>query len=196
MPHQYSAENHDWDLTLHTAHELLQIGKIMDQRPSTGNMSMEFSAYVGSMLLSFSAIESFSASVAFSMPRIQKYRSFDFETYRRITRFWDKIEMLFATTGQPIDKSSGMFQTISEMQLWRNLVTHSSPYRIETTEINNTTSEVRKLHRPKHKKEYTRCVKLDQATKFYNTAFDYIDFLKASSDLNPRASAMYSIGET
>ena len=45
MPHEYSAENHDWDLTLRAAFELLQIGKVMDQQPRTGNMSMGFSAF-------------------------------------------------------------------------------------------------------------------------------------------------------
>lgn len=194
MPHTYSAENHDWDLTLRAAFELLQFGKIMDQRPRTGTLAMGFSAYVGSMLLSFSSIESFSASIAFSMPQTERFKDFDFETYRRSARFWDKLDMLFSATGQPIDKSHGLFQIISEMQRWRNLVTHASPYRIEPAEVRNTTSEPGKLHKPKHKQEYTRNVDLRSASKFYQAAYDYIDFLKTGSDLEPRASASYQIG--
>ena len=122
MPHKYSAENHDWDLTLYAARELFQVGRIMNERPRTGTLSMGFSAFVGSMLLSFSAIESFSASVAFSMPQTERFRDFNFDIYRRTQRFWGKIELLFSATGQVIDKSQGIFQSILEMQQWRNLV--------------------------------------------------------------------------
>lgn len=94
MLHEYSAENHDWDLTLRAAFELFEVGRDMDQRPRTGNMSMGFSAFTGSMLLSFSAIESFSASVAFSMPQTDKFKAFDFEAYRRERTFWGKLNML------------------------------------------------------------------------------------------------------
>jgi len=194
MPHEYSAENHDWDLTLNAAFELLQVGKIMDQRPRTGNMSMGFSAFTGSMLLSFSAIESFSASVAFSMPQTEGFKDFDFETYRRTRAFWDKIEMLFEATGQTVDKSRGMFQMLADMQRWRNLVTHASPYRIEKIKIANTAIEVGKVHKPKHGQEYTRSVDLETAKKFYQTAYDYVDFLKLGSDLEPRSRATFRIG--
>ncbi len=194
MPHEYSAENHDWDLTLHAAFELLQVGKIMDQRPRTGNMSMGFSAFTGSMLLSFSAIESFSASVAFSMPQTDKFSSFDFEAYRHERTFSRKLDMLFATTGQTVDRSQGLFQTISNMQRWRNLVTHASPYRIEKVEIENTTSAVGKVHKPRHIKEYARDVDIQMASKFYQAAFDYIEYLKSGCGLEPRAQAKFKIG--
>jgi hypothetical protein len=194
MPHEYSAENHDWDLTMHAAFELVQIGNIMDKKPRTGNMSMGFSAFTGSMLLSFSAIESFSASVAFSMPQTDKYRAFDFEAYRRERTFWGKLEMLFTATGQTFDKSQGLFQTVSQMQRWRNLVTHASPYRIEKIEIENTTTAVGRVHKPKHIKEYTRSVNRQTASKFYQAAFDYIEYLKSGSGLEPRAQAVFKIG--
>ena len=193
MPYEYSAENHDWDLTLHAAFELLQVGQMMDQKPRAGNMSMGFSAFTGSMLLSFSSIESFSASVAFSMPQTSKYSGFDFESYRRERTFWGKLDMLFATTNQTVDKSKGLFQIVSEMQRWRNLVTHASPYRIEKIEIENSTTAVDKVHKPKQVKEYTRCVDLQTASKFYKAAFDYIEFLKAGSGLEPRAQASFKV---
>ena len=194
MPHEYSAENHDWDLTLHAAFELLQVGKVMDQRPRTGNMSMGFSAFTGSMLLSFSSIESFSASVAFSMPETDRFSDFDFEAYRRERTFWGKLDMLFDATDQTVDKSKGLFQTISEMQRWRNLVTHASPYRIEKVEIENTTTAVQQVHKPKHIKEYTRSVDIRTATKFYQAAFDYIEFLQSGSGITPSAQAVYKVG--
>ncbi|MEO0370425.1 MAG: hypothetical protein AAF231_03120 [Pseudomonadota bacterium] len=194
MPHEYSAENHDWDLTLRAAFELLQVGKVMDQRPRTGNMSMGFSAFTGSMLLSFSSIESFSASVAFSMPRTGEFKNFDFEAYRRERTFWGKLGLLFAATGQNIDRSKGLFQTIAEMRHWRNLVTHASPYRIENVEIENTTTAVGRIHKPKHIKEYTRSVDLKTASKFYQAAFNYIEYLEAGSGLEPRAQAVFKIG--
>lgn len=194
MPHEYSAENHDWDLTLYAAFELLQVGKVMDQRPRTGNMSMGFSAFTGSMLLSFSAIESFSASVAFSMPQTNMFSSFDFEAYRRERTFWGKLDMLFSATDQTIDKSKGLFQTVSDMQRWRNLVTHASPYRIEKIEIQNTTTAVGKVHRPKHIREYTRIVDSQMASKFYQAAFDYMEFLKSGCGFEPRTQATFKVG--
>lgn len=195
MPHEYFAENHDWDLTLHAAFELLKVGEMMDKRPRTGSMSMGFSAFTGSMLLSFSSIESFSASVAFTMPQTDEFSDFDFDTYRRERAFWRKLELLFTATNQTVDKSKGLFQTISDMQRWRNLVTHSSPYRIEAVEIENTTLAVSKLHKPKQIKEYVRSVDARTAAKFYRAALEYIEFLKSGSGLEPRAQAEFRMGE-
>lgn len=155
---------------------------------------MGFSAFTGSMLLSFSSIESFSASVAFVMPQTDEFKDFDFEAYRRERTFWGKLGLLFAATSQTVDQSKGLFQTIVEMQRWRNLVTHASPYRIENVEIENTTTAVGRVHKPKHIKEYTRCVDLQTASKFYQTAFDYIEYLKAGSGLEPRAQAVFKVG--
>lgn len=194
MGHIYSAENHDWDLTLRAAHDLFQIGSAMDRHPRKGSMSMGFSALTGSMLLSFSSIESFSASVAFCMPKVEKFAHFDFEKYRRTRQFWSKLELLFSETGQEMDKSKGLFQTVSDMQRWRNLVTHASPYRIEETEVENTTTAPGKLHKSGHVKEYTRLVDVKNAARFYKAAFEYIEYLKAGSGLEPRAMAAYTVG--
>ena len=81
------------------------------------------------------------------------------------------------------------------MQKWRNLVTHSSPYRIGPVEVSNTTSEPGKLHKPNHHKEYIRQVNVETAAKFYQSACDYIDLLKERSEMEPHASATYKIGE-
>jgi len=146
------------------------------------------------MLLSFCAIESFSASVAFTMPYEDRFKDFDFERYKRASRFWDKIEMLCGAIQLEIDKSQGLFQNIGEMQRWRNLVTHASPYEIRTTSIENTVDAPRKLHAPFRNKEYTRMTDVENAKTFYSTAFEYIDVIKARSGIDPRASASYKIG--
>lgn len=196
MPHQYSAENHDWDLTLRAAWSLLMSGQAVNHLPTPGTpKEKEFSCLVGSMLLSFCAIESFSASVAFTTPREGRFKDFDFTKYRRTSRFWDKIQLLFGAIPYEIDRSQGLFQTIAEMQDWRNLVTHASPYEIKKTSIENTTEEPRQLHVPFHGKQYTRRVSLSNAKKFYHATLDYVDLVKQLTGIEPRATATYVIGE-
>lgn len=155
-----------------------------------------FSCFAGSMLLSFCAIESFSASVAFSMPRELRFKHFDFERYKKSSRFWTKIELVFGAIPFAIDKSQGLFQMIGEMQDWRNLVTHASPYEITRTSIADTTSAPTKLHAPFHRREYTRRVDLENAKKFYLTAYEYTALLTKLSGISPRASATFVIGDS
>jgi hypothetical protein len=194
MSHNYSAENHDWDLTLRAAWSLVMMGQAAGHLPSGGNIkTREFASFTGSMLLSFCAIESFSASVAFSMPHEDRFKNFDFEKYHRTSRFWDKMEMLCNAIPYQIDKSQGLFQTIAEMQRWRNLVTHASPYRVEPTVIANTTDSPR-LHKPFHGREYTRRVNLENAKKFYECAFDYKELITQLTGIKPRAMAQYTVG--
>lgn len=194
MPHEYSAQNHDWDLTLRAAHDLLMIGQFIGRIPTKGTLSKEFSCLSGSMLLSFCAVESFSASVAFSMPSDDRFRGFDFEKYRQASRFWDKIEILCSAIQIKTDKSQGLFQKISEMQIWRNLVTHASPYDIPPTVVTNTVKAPGKLHAHFENKEYARIIDVKNAKIFYSTAFDYITLIKESSGIDPRASASYKVG--
>jgi hypothetical protein len=130
MP-EYFAENHDWDLTLRAAWSLLMLGQTQHNwREPISAREKEFSCLTGSMLLSFCAIESFSASIAFSMPREARFKNFDYDQYRKSSRFWTKIELIFGAIPYAVDKSRGLFQMVGQMQEWRNLVTHSSPYEI------------------------------------------------------------------
>ena len=168
-------------------------GQAVNHLPTPGTpQEKKFSCYTGSMMLSFCAIESFSASIAFSMPKTEKFASFDFEKYRTTSRFWDKIDLIFRAIPYPIDKSQGLFQAIGGMQEWRNLVAHSSPYEIESTLIPNTIDAPQNLHKPFHRREYTRRVGLECTKKFYSTAIDYISLLKKLTDIDPRASVTYS----
>ena len=194
MPHEYAAQIHDWDLTLRASHDLLMIGQLINRIPTTGTLSKGFSCFTGSMLLSFCAIESFSASVAFSMPSEDRFRDFDFERYKQASRFWDKIEMLCGAIQIEIDKSQGLFQKIGEMQRWRNLVTHASPYEIQATSVMDTVEAPKKLHEPFMHKQYTRITDVKNAKTFYSTAYDYITLITERSGIDPRASVSYKVG--
>lgn len=195
MTIEYSAENHDWDLTFRSAWTLLGLaGSTQEFGCPPSKAEQSFACLSGSMMLSFASIESFSASVAFSMPKQDRWASFDFGKYRRAQRFWDKIEMIFEALDSPIDKSQGLFQCIAKMQDWRNLVAHSSPYEIEPTQLKQS-GEAGALHRPFRHKEYTRRVTTEAAVEFYQAAFDYIDLLKGLAGIEPRAMAVYGVGE-
>jgi hypothetical protein len=195
MIYGYSAENHDWDLTLNSAAELCKIGNLMDRTPSTGNLSKGFSCFTGSMLLSFCAIESFTSSVAISMPKESCFKNFDYAAYRKARTFWDKVERVCAAAAIPVDRSNGLFHTIEEMRVWRNLVTHSAPYMIEETEIENTTTAPLEIHKPLLHQQYPRLAKSETAVKFYHAAYDYLDLIKSKTGLEPRASVTYKILE-
>ena len=191
LAYEYSAQNHDWDLTLHAAAELIKAGVVLDKKPMLGTLSMGFSFFTGGMVLSFAAIESFAASIAFSMPSSQKFANFDFQKYRKARRFWDKLDQLMSAADIAVDKGSGLFQHIGLMQDWRNLVTHASPYEIEPTEIANSHDAPGKLHAPKWHLEYTRMADAEHAKKFYETACAFIDLVKKRTDLDPCASVTY-----
>ena len=196
MAHEYSAENHDWDLTLRAAWCLVVAAQVPDTASAPySEGEKRFGCLTGSMLLSFCAIESFSASIAFSMPGEDRFKDFDFNMYRQKRAFWDKIDLIFEAIPHPVDKSHGLFQTIGRMQGWRNLVTHAFPYEIGKTEIANTSSEPTKLHAPFHNKQYSRRVTLEGAKEFYSTALAYIELLRDLTGIEPRATVTYALKE-
>ncbi len=80
MAYEYSAENHDWDLTLRASWNLLMSGQAADQMANLERKNEQvFSFFTGSMLLAFCAIESFTSSVAFSMPDHDSFKNFDYD---------------------------------------------------------------------------------------------------------------------
>jgi hypothetical protein len=166
----------------------------MDARPRTGNLSMGFSFFTGGMVLSFAAIESFSASVAFCMQSDQRFPNFDFHRYRAERRFWDKMEMLMSTAGIEANKGSGLFQQIVKMQDWRNLVTHASPYEIEPTEIAEP-SRAPQLHRKERHRDYARTADAESAKRFYANAVSYIELVRQRTGITPQAFASYKAVE-
>ncbi|MEY9198424.1 hypothetical protein ABIA16_003540 [Sinorhizobium fredii] len=178
-------------MTLYAAAQLIKAGLVADKQAKTGTVSMGFSFFTGGMLLSFAALESFSASVAFTMPSTPGYESFDFKAYQSARRFWDKMEMLCSAAGIVADKSQGLFQRVEQMQQWRNLVTHAQPFEIESTVIQSTTKEPGKLHKKHHRKDYIRSVDAETAKSHYKTAVEFIDLIKEKTGIDPRASASY-----
>jgi hypothetical protein len=193
MTYVYSAQNHDWDLTLHASAELLAIGEQLDKTATSGTLSKGFSCLTGSMLLAFCAIESFSASIAFSMRGHDEFREFNFEKYKRSRTFQIRIEMLCSALSIEADFSQGVFQKIAQMQQWRNLVTHSSPYEIQATSISDTLHDPIRLHLPFRTMEYARFANVEDAKSFYSTAVSYIEVVRARSGINPRAGASYQV---
>ena len=128
------------------------------------------------------------------MPSDDRFSDFDFEEYKRGSRFWDKIEMLCSAVQLEIDKSQGLFQKIGDMQRWRNLVTHASPYDIPRTIIAETVEAPRKLHEPFENKQYPRMANLEVAKAFHLTAYDHIQLIKTSPGIDPRATVSYEVG--
>ena len=194
MPYEYSAQNHDWDLTLHAAAELINTGLVMHKQPTSGTLSKGFSFFTGDMILSFAAIESFSASVAFAMQSDDRFASFDFTQYRTTRRFWDRLQLLMTAAGVEINKSDGLFREIGDMQRWRNLVIHASPYEIEPTEIEDTIEAPGRLHEKAKHLDYTTMISPESAKRFYEAAVAFINLVRERTGLDPRASANYVIG--
>lgn len=183
-----SGENHDWDLTMKAAFMLLENGYALDQQPRTGTLSMGFAHFTGSMMLSFAGIESFSASTAFCMSRDAKFAHLDYEQYRRHRYFKDKIEYLFANIPAPVDWSQGLFQKIKEMQDWRNLVAHSSPYGYDETTPKKGSQQ------KTNSKTYLDRVQLIPANTYYGTAVKYIEHLEALTGIRPTTHAVFQVG--
>jgi hypothetical protein len=104
------------------------------------------------------------------------------------------LGLLMSAAGIAIDKGTGLFQHIGQMQEWRNLVTHASPYEIEPTEIPNTVGAPLKLHQQNRNLEYAGMADAKNK-KFYETAVAYIDLVKERTGLDPRAMATYKVLE-
>jgi hypothetical protein len=122
-----------------------------------------------------------------------RFPDFKYETYQRSRRFAEKIRMLCTALDIEADFSQGLFQEIAQMQHWRNLVTHSSPYQIRETSIQNALNAPINLHKPYRNTEYARLADLENAKSFYFTAAKFIELLRETSGINPRASASYQI---
>jgi len=192
MPYKYSAENHDWDLTLRAAWNLISLGHSKNLKSE-----QEFSLLTGGMLLSFCAIESFLASVAFEMGKnSERHKKFDYAKYWRVNNFWDRMRTVFAAFEVAVDLSKEPFHSIEEMRSWRVLLVHTKPYRIEPTEVERT-DRTSHLHDPFRHLEYTKQVKKENAESFYKTALAFVSLLKETSGLEPHAMAIYSpVAET
>src|SRR3546814_13359726 len=93
---------------------------------------------------------------------------------------------LMAAAEIEIDKSKGLFHNIRQMQEWRNLVTHASPYALEPTEICDTTRAPRKLHEKTKHRDYARMATPTNAKWFYEVALGYIGLETGSASCRDR----------
>jgi hypothetical protein len=186
-----SGENHDWDLTLRAAYELLQVGLALHERKSSGSLSVGFAHFTGSMVLSYAAIESYSASTAFCMSRHPNYADFEFDLYRRSFRFKDKIERIYDAAGRQIDWSQGLFQKIKGMQDWRNLVVHSSPYAFSETDATAAAKSSKRGG-----KTYAGDAGPIFARDFFDTAEKYIEGLEELTGLKPTTHVVFAAKES
>ncbi len=189
MPYEYHAENHDWQYIVMAAQNLLMAGQALSK-----DKTLEFSCFTGSMLLSFCAIESFTNSIAFTLPRVEKYKNFSYEKYDAMNGFWDRIKCVCKTVTITANKSLEPFKTIKAMHEWRRSLVHTKPYRVETTNI-QVPSQSTELHTEFREKEYVKLVNTENAKAFYATAYDFIELLKNASGLNPRAMCSYKVTE-
>src|SRR3546814_1319843 len=94
LPQEYSAQIHDWDLTLAAAAELTKAGLAADSRPTTGTLPRGFPFFTGGMVLSFAALECYSASAAFAMQSDHRFPASAFPQYRKTQRSWDNAVTL------------------------------------------------------------------------------------------------------
>jgi hypothetical protein len=186
MPYEYSAQNHDWDMTLRAAWNLVMTGQA-----AKGKNELEFSCLTGGMILSFCAVESFINSIAFVAPSKQEYAHFDYEAYTKIRNFWGRLKAVCSILNIAIDQSQGVFKILEEMRVWRNALVHFSPYSIEPTAI-DIPIESKELHTEFRSQEYTKSVTVEKAKEFYGCAFQIIDLIEKTSGLSPRASCTYT----
>jgi len=187
MPCEYTAENHDWDLTLRASWNLVMAGQIAKGKPD-----LPFSFLTGGMILAFCAIESFINSMAFSMSADGRYPNFDYARYVKQQTFWKRFRMLASNLGIKVDLAVEPFCTMERMRLWRNSLVHSSPYRIETTFLPEPADSV-KLHRCFRSKEFGRAVTIANARLFFECVWQVIDLLKKESGLDPRPMCTYRV---
>src|SRR3546814_20624916 len=101
--------------------------------------------------------------------------------------------LLMAAAEIEIDKSKGLFHNIRQMQEWRNLVTHSSPYAIEPTEICDTTRTPRKLHEKNKHRDYARMATHIKAKRFYQVALGDIGLVSDRTGQDHRTSEPSSL---
>lgn len=183
---KYHGENHEWDLILRASNVLYQAGHHF-----RAQNEIAFANQLGSMVLAFTAIESFTASAAFKLSR-KDDPPFSFERFCSLRGFWPKINMVCEVGGIDPRSLEEPFLTIRQMHRWRNNIIHSTPYRVEETEISDT-NEVFELHASFHDQEAVRFVSEDRAEAYWKAALTYCDLIRDRCRVDPRSFAGYQV---
>lgn len=141
------------------------------------------------MVLAFTAIESFTASAAFKLSQKDDL-PFIFEKFCSLRGFWPKINMVCEAGGVDPRGLEEPFPTMRQMHQWRNNLIHSTPYRVDETEIADT-NEVLALHASFHDQEAIRFVNEDRAEAYWKAALAYVDLIRDRCGVDPHSFAGY-----
>jgi hypothetical protein len=185
--YDYRGENHDWDMTLASAGTLLAVG----EAPGT-DKRVEFATLTASMLLSLTAVESFTNSVAFLLPEKRPDLAFNHRRYKALRGFWPKVNKICSAASIKVSEEQSIFEVLAEAHRWRNLLVHTEPYSVTAIAIENTRSAIEALHGPHRNKEYTRSVTPLNARRFFEAAKNYVSLIMDATQVEPRASATYA----
>jgi hypothetical protein len=181
---KYHGENHEWDLILRASNVLYQAAQHFRERNE-----IAFANQLGSMVLAFTAIESFTASAALKLSQ-KDDRLFSFEKFCSLRGFWPKINMVCEAGSVDPRGLEEPFPTIRHMHQWRNNLIHSTPYRVDENEILDT-NEVFALHASFHDQEAIRFVNEDRAEAYWNAALTYVDLIRDRCGVDPHSFAGY-----
>jgi hypothetical protein len=187
MQWEYSYENHDWDMTLGAARELIAAGDRIAAEQSDGRF---LSYYTGSMLLSFCAVESFVNSLAYVLHRSAGDSRFNYRKYGRINGIWKRLEEIAKTINVRVDRSRQPFARLARMRDWRNDMVHSQPFSVAPVLLDHP-DQARGIPAGNGAQSYLRFVTRSQAHAFYRGAFVTIARLQRASGLEPTTYVAY-----
>lgn len=181
---EYYLENHDWDMTLAAARELLKTGQAIQAEKGECH---HLSHYSGAMLLSFCAFESFINSLAFLTHRSGR-GGLNYRRYTRINGLWGRVDALAIALNITVQRSRQPFVTIEDMRKWRNEMVHSQPFSVEPVLI---ASPDRGHEVAGANQSYLTRVTRRDAHSFYRAALVGIARLKRASGLDPTTHVSY-----
>jgi hypothetical protein len=184
MQWEYYLENHDWDMTLAAARELLSSGQQVQAERGEGH---HLSYYTAAMLLAFCAFESFINSLAFVAHRGGNTR-LNYRKYTRLSSIWGRFEALTKALGITIEPSRQPFATLDQMRNWRNDMVHAKPFSVEPVPIQ---SPDRAREVASSDRSYLALVSRRHARAFYRAAFVGIARLRRASGLDATTHVSY-----
>lgn len=169
---------HDWDLTLRASNVLLKVGS------QSQDKEVQFSAFTGSMTMSFFAIESHNHSMALCMERSGGFPQFK---WLKKSNFWASLEVVWSGLGLSFSKDIDPFCTIEKMRVWRNSIAHSDPYFSDEFFIKDPSLAIN----IEEKYQYSALVNLENASLFFEAARNYIQLIEGEAGIKPLTSVSY-----
>ena len=149
------------------------------------------SSFTSCMVLAHTAIESFTASMAFKLAQEQS-RNYDFKKFVKLRGFWSKINSVCVVSQVDSHAEIEPFTSMRLLHKWRNSLIHSAPHRVDCIEIDDT-DEVHRLHAAFRDDEFSRHVNEERAQSAFSCAADFVELLENVTGLKPRSFAAYQI---